>query len=108
MDFSSLYSSASIVAYIPVVSIPDQHYKFFVCDVGGLDEYLIGWKDSKKSYDYYNLIFDAPYEGLKRMGTVVNGYDGEEKEGAVNEENRPIFSIVKHWPRFREKRPTYV
>lgn len=31
-----------------------------------VDQSLIGWNDPETSYDNYNIIFDVPYEGMKR------------------------------------------
>lgn len=67
---------------------------------------LIGWNDQAHSYDYYNLIFDIPVEGMFR-NKILNG---NTRSGAAtiqdqlslscrnDSSQRPIFSIVAHYP----------
>lgn len=67
---------------------------------------LIGWNDQTHSYDYYNLIFDVPVEGMFRAKTL----NANTRTGAAtiqdqlpytyrkNASQRPIFSIIAHYP----------
>jgi hypothetical protein len=73
-----------------------------------LSKSLIGWNDPSHSYDYYNLIFDIPVPGMFRDQVIV----GNTRNGAAtiqdqlssqqlrrsNIPERPIFSIVAHYP----------
>ena len=81
LDFCSVLDRSDILAYIPQVNIPGVIFPCFVCDIDGIDDKLIGWKDSFHPYDHYNLIYE-PYG----MGNMPEKNDG------------PIFSIVKYWP----------
>lgn len=81
---------------------------------------LIGWTDEARGYDWYNLIFDVPYPNMKRT-KIIHGntrgkaaikdhsdyHENSEREKnvrvdargiEVTERDRPIFSIIKHYP----------
>lgn len=66
---------------------------------------MIGWEDHNDTYDHYNLIYDVDYPGMKRAGVYdVEGYykkiDNQSGDVPAETVNTPIFSMVKHWPRF--------
>jgi hypothetical protein len=88
IDFSS---NPEIFAYVPQIKRNGYPFPFLVCDTIDIDPGLIGWMDENKSHDYYNLIFDQPYKGLKRQKDDY-GPDAAAPEG------RPIYSVVKHYP----------
>jgi hypothetical protein len=80
---------------------------------------LIGWNDPSHSYDYWNLTFDVPYEGMPRKNTIDDNTRNT-AEIAMQPEylrnadivpnpsggfevspphlKRPVFSLVKHYP----------
>jgi hypothetical protein len=88
IDFSS---NPEIFAYVPQIKRKGYPFPFLVCDTIDIDPGLIGWNDENASHDYYNLIFDQPYKGLKRQRDDY-GPDAAAPEG------RPIYSVVKHYP----------
>lgn len=105
MDFSSLYGSPAIEAFVPRVEVPGFARSFLICDVDCLKRDLIGWEAHTHTYDYYNLIYDVPYPGMKRDKIVdVENYELQKrtanKYSLSQNASKPIFSIVKHWPRF--------
>jgi len=58
---------------------------------------LIGWKDPYNSYDYHNLIFDVPWEGMPRQKASAKGGSAERKDGVgPDRRETPLFSIIKH------------
>lgn len=104
-------------------------YPLLACDIDHIPQTLIGWNDKDNSYDVHNMIFDVPYEGMKRKRLVLEKTPGDtrisdhedyqessdyletqdvaEQDAAGGElervQPRPIFSIVKHYPRPSEK-----
>ena len=116
IDFSC---NPEIFAYVPQIKLPSFPFPFLACDIDDIYQELVGWTDSAKSYDYYNLMFDVPYEGMRRterMNSNTRGkgqisdnksYKKSEVEGGVivgengvevEESRRPIFSVIKHYP----------
>jgi hypothetical protein len=119
VDFSS---NPDIPAYVPQIKLPSFPFPLLACDIDAIYQELIGWNDEAKSYDHYNLIFDVPYEGMKRTkmieentrgkGQIQDHEDFREstnkpKTGPevgpnggveVREAPKPIFSIMKHYP----------
>ena len=88
-------------------------FPFLICDIDDIDQGLIGWNDPTRSYDYYNLIFDIPHESLRRkrmiegntraVTTLADHEDFEVRDShrphtARNGKNRPIYSVVSHYP----------
>lgn len=90
-----------------------------VCDVDDIDQGLIGWNPPKKSYDYYNLIFDIPHKSIRRTAVIEDNTRGtrtiaenqeyllraspeKTTEGFEVSESanyaRPIYSIIRHYP----------
>ena len=72
---------------------------------------MIGWNDPARSYDYYNLIFDVPFQGMPRTKLIQGNTRNQDRDeyrqnsaiidrtGANHvQEVKPIFSIVKHYP----------
>ena len=89
---ASLYVSLP-QAYIPQISIRAFPYPLLSCDIDDIDERFIGWSTAdSESLDKHNMIYDVPYEGMKRHR---NEPTSEAQEGVAS---RPLFSIVKHWP----------
>lgn len=102
-DFSSCISFETF-GYIPQLRVPGFHFPLLACDIDGIDVNLIGWRDPytrrnvsrpHENYDDHNLIYDVPTHGMKRYRHAA--LEESSKTGSVIE-NRPIFSIVKHWP----------
>lgn len=100
-DFSSGIG-LECFGYIPQLEVPGFHFPLLICNIDGIDVKLIGWKDPNsqnnvdvhKSFDTHNLIFDVPHENLHRA-RYVSADHSKLREG---EEDRPIFSVVKHYP----------
>lgn len=101
-DFSSIISIETF-GYIPQIHVPGFAFPFLACDVDGVDVNLIGWRDPNlhnekephKNYDSHNLILDVPTDKMNRY----RHKSLKELSGSGSDiGNRPIFSIVKHWP----------
>lgn len=68
----------------------------------------MGWSDPANDYDKYNLIYDISHKsvGRNRVSTVTNGLRSVDENETpygfeLNEssrEERPIFSMIKHYP----------
>ena len=117
IDFSS---NVEIFAYVPQIKLIGFPFPFLACDIDRMDQDLIGWNDPTKSYDYYNLIFDVPWEGMPRKKIIEGNtrnteYITEQQDYKESSDrpgvhspsstgvevglNRfPIFSIVRHYP----------
>ena len=103
IDFSS---NQEISGYIPQVNkVGGFLFPFLATDTDSIDEdFLIGWKDPRSTYDNWNLIYDVKYKGMKRRRT--QGGEGAESfddgDGGVENERGapkdPIFSTCKHYP----------
>jgi len=101
-DFSSGVGLESF-AYIPQIDAPGFYLPFLACSIDDIDVKLIDWKnpnrkgeeDLHRSYDDQNLIFDVPFDGMKRSRdediTVSRQIPPEARL-------RPVFSILKHYP----------
>jgi hypothetical protein len=92
--------SQELDGYVPSVSIPGYEYPFLLCDVDGLDEDLIGWKDPLLSYDFHNMIFDVPKK-IRRIEVSITGDENEYEtvfSEAEVENARNLWSKVKYWP----------
>jgi hypothetical protein len=65
---------------------------------------LLGWVDPAHTYDRHNLIYDVPIAGQRKRRTVTQVSEkkkrkqGEGEGLAYNRSDRPIFSLVKHYP----------
>jgi len=94
IDFST---DQEVYAYIPQIRRGGYAFPFLACDVDGVDDDLIGWTDKHNPRDFHNIIYDMPYDGMKRQ----RGEEAKLEDSASNQETkskrRPIFSIVKHW-----------
>lgn len=88
IDFSS---NPEIFAYVPQIKRSGWPFPFLICDTIDIDPGLIGWRDEHRSHDYYNVIFDLPYDGLRRERDDYS-------ETAKHPKGRPIYSLVKHYP----------
>jgi len=110
IDFSTVQE---IFAYVPQKVVPFYTHPLLLCDVDDIDQDLIGWNDPNRAYDYYNIIFDVPYPGMKRhkrlhtntrkLGKIAEAKsyrESSDRERSVVEGDsvRPIFSVVKWWP----------
>ncbi|KAL7559514.1 hypothetical protein ACA910_010325 [Epithemia clementina (nom. ined.)] len=117
IDFSA---NPEIFAYVPQIKLPSFPFPLVACDIDDLHKELIGWADETRSYDYYNLLFDVPYEGMKRTERMdsnsrkkklASDSKGSEKKTAqrghvsvgdnaveVEPRRKPIFSVIKHYP----------
>eukprot|EP00978_Attheya_sp_CCMP212_P000391 scaffold788_cov56-Attheya_sp.AAC.4 len=79
-----------IFAYIPQVKLAGYAFPLIACDVSGIKEGLIGWKDQHNSYDFYNLMLDVP--ALAKVKTRDAFGDDDDKY-----EELPIFSTIKDY-----------
>ena len=124
IDFSS---NPEIFAYVPQIKQIGQPFPYLVCDIDDIDQGLIGWNDSSRSYDFYNLIFDIPHKTLRRTEilegntrgvTTIAEHGDYNDDGSPREvkstgtnpsqsgyevsknksKGRPIYSIIKHYP----------
>lgn len=69
---------------------------------------MIGWQDPNRDYDYFNLLFDVPFEGMPRKRKKDRseawdevggaGEDAIEQELDTKERSAPLFSIIKYYP----------
>ena len=85
------------------LQVPGFHLPFLACNIDDIDVNLIDWRnpnnqndaDLHRSYDDQNLIFDVPFDGMKRSrhDDVTSN-----RETSVEAKSNPIFSIVKHYP----------
>jgi len=109
VDYSS---NAEIYGYVPQIRLPSLPFPLLACDVDDIFQGLIGWNDTNNSYDAHNMIFDVPWEGMKRR-TRISGNtrntgqindQSEYAESAMTESSRlisesnPVFSIIRHYP----------
>lgn len=108
-----------IFGYIPQVKKAGFNFPLLVCDTSSIDPGLIGWRDPYHSFDFHNVIFDV--KGLVKERSETKAEQSEfplsstikaSNESSVGErevvksaefskdeyEEKPIFSIVKHWP----------
>eukprot|EP00814_Leptocylindrus_danicus_P011095 CAMPEP_0116013814 /NCGR_PEP_ID=MMETSP0321-20121206/5937_1 /TAXON_ID=163516 /ORGANISM="Leptocylindrus danicus var. danicus, Strain B650" /LENGTH=226 /DNA_ID=CAMNT_0003483409 /DNA_START=253 /DNA_END=930 /DNA_ORIENTATION=+ len=63
IDFSSVNE---IFGYVPQAKLPEFDHPLLLCDVDEVDHGLIGYDLRNQSYDRYNIIYDVPFEGMKR------------------------------------------
>jgi hypothetical protein len=77
-------------AYVPQVKLSGYVFPLIACDVSGINEGLIGWKDKYHSYDFHNLMLDVP--ALSKMKTTDAFGDDDDKY-----EELPIFSTIKDY-----------
>ena len=116
IDFSA---NTEIFGYVPQIKWPGFPFPFLACDVDTIDQSLIGWNDPTRSYDYYNLMFDIPYEGMPRKKIIYENTRNTTRIANQSEffansshmikqarkeaedshrQARPIFSIIKDYP----------
>jgi len=102
IDFSNL---EGVEAYIPQIKDSSFPYPLLACDIDEVKQNLIGFIPDGESYDDDNLIFDVPYEGMKRKKIIgdtlgvsmIAQHDSYEVQ-LNTEKERHLFSVVKHWP----------
>jgi len=99
IDFSAVHE---IFGYIPSVKAAGFLFPFLATDVDDVDSDLIGWHDPHRSYDEWNLIYDVPYEGMRRTRRRHDRDQGSPTAPPVSSPQsvpkHPIFSLVKHYP----------
>lgn len=117
IDFSS---AKEMFAYVPQIRWGGIPFPFLACDIDCIDQSLIGWNDPAHSYDYHNLIFDIPWEGMPRKQVILDNtrnttriaaqdeyhldsrrFQGTGEEEKVTDEvtlRPPIFSVIRHYP----------
>ena len=124
IDFSS---NEEIYGYVPQIKLVGFAFPLLACDVDEIPQELIGWTDSRNSYDFHNMIFDVPYDvslirsshlaylsyvllqsscayqemKRTRRGSVLVRGESElpaSEETGLLHQSKPIFSIVKHYP----------
>lgn len=119
IDFSS---NPEIFGYVPQMKRGGFPFPFLACNIDQIDSVsfyclwtmflyrtiysqacfssfvknLIGWKDPYNHYDYHNLIFDVPWEGLHREKYTDSS--AQVSDASAEPVRRPIFSIIKHYP----------
>ena len=84
------------------LTISGFHFPLLTCDIDDIDVDLISWRNPNTnehtnphlSFDDYNLIFDVPYEGMKRSKNMESRSDMSTEQEKI----RPIFNVVKQWP----------
>lgn len=99
IDFSFVQT---ILAYVPQVQDPSYAYPLLACDIDDIEERFIGWKDPDNNFDFHNLIYDVPYEGMKRSPQPTNkelSYALEQNVtiGELSSESKHIFDYMKYW-----------
>lgn len=102
IDFENV---AEISMYVPQFKVGALNYPVLACDVDEVNTRWIGWSDpSDPSYDKHNLIFDVPYENMKRQKreTAKRSASGGNDVNSSHREASPIFSIVKSWSRSQD------
>lgn len=85
------------------IDAPGFYLPFLACSIDDIDVKLIDWKnpnrkseeDLHRSYDDQNLIFDVPFDGMKRSRDEDITVSRQIPPAA---RLRPVFSIVKHYP----------
>ena len=111
IDFSA---NPEIFAYVPQIKLPSFPFPLIACDIDDLYQELIGWTDTSRSYDFYNLMFDVPFDGMKRTQRIDANTRGSAQisdheafklsdkdpgEGVeVEKPMKTIFSVIKHYP----------
>ena len=65
-------------AYVPQVQVKGFSFPLITCDIRGIHQRFIGWKDEDGDHAEHVLFDDLP--------KVVTGNN-----------KKPIFSIIKHW-----------
>jgi hypothetical protein len=122
--FGSVYSSAGqiqhidfssnddINLYIPQVRRQGLPFPLLICDIDHIDNKLVGWTDPVHSHDFWNLIYDVPWEGVSRRRIEENpvgiaasltsatrpDVHQTSSTGDLRIPSNPIFSMVKHYP----------
>ena len=91
-----------IRGYVPQVVVNGYIYPFLLCDIGQIDNDIIGWSDAYSTYDAHNLIYDVPKVAAAKyqLGTdsklsSVSFADNEVE--VISCSDPPIFSIAKSW-----------
>lgn len=103
IDFSNL---ENVSAYIPQIRDPSLAFPLIACNMDDVPLHFLDFQLPEGSIDDLNVIFDVPYEGMRRrrkMKTadgslrVLSDHDEYHVDNPDDEE-KPIFDIVKHWP----------
>ena len=107
IDFSS---NDDIGLYVPQIRNSGLPFPLLACDVDHIDHSLIGWSDPVHSYDYWNMIYDIPWDGMPRQ-KFEDHLNGPNSPSAATRPmlhlnpptefkvpEKPIFSIVKYYP----------
>jgi len=95
IDFSSQEENLGYVPQIKEIGFP---FPFLACDIDYIEKELIGWADPAHNYDYHNLIFDVPYEGMPRQRIPDNTPGPKKSEKQQPSSKAPIFSTIKYYP----------
>lgn len=78
IDFSEVTHLDEVHGYIPQVKVKGILFPFLACNIDGIDEDLIGWKDKEKGYISHSLVHDL--DTITDCKTL-----------------HPVFSIVQQW-----------
>ncbi|CAB9497646.1 protease [Seminavis robusta] len=104
IDFSC---NQDIVAYFPSIKLFTYPFPFIAANIDDLDPDLVGFTDTDKHLDHWNLMFDVPFPGMHRRKRSLNDPEPSPDEPSPEDElqpeqagntERPIFGIVKHYP----------
>jgi hypothetical protein len=96
IDFQNV---AEISVYVPQFDLGALQFPVLACDVDDLNKDWIGWRDpNDPSYDKHNLLFDIPFEGMKREQNTPSM-----RLGVDSTRTTPVFSVVKSWSRAQER-----
>ncbi|GKY95608.1 hypothetical protein MPSEU_000522100 [Mayamaea pseudoterrestris] len=106
IDFSS---NDGINLYIPQIRSFGLPFPLLACDVDCIDDNLIGWSDPVHSFDYHNIIYDIPWDGMPRQRVEVqlSGPSSPTMTRPATPEKplsdfkvpiKPVFSMVKYYP----------
>jgi len=89
-----------IRGYVPQIVVNGYIYPFLLCDIGQIDNDIIGWSDAYSTYDAHNLIYDVPKVAAAKLGNDSKssfiGFADNEVE-VVSCSDTLIFSIAKSW-----------
>lgn len=78
IDFSRVKTREEIHGYIPQVKVDGFVFPLLACDLEGIDEDFVSWKDTVNGYERHSLVSDA-------------------RKITLGKTAHPIFSIIKQF-----------
>lgn len=102
IDFSNL---EKVSGYIPQIREPSLAFPLIICNIDEVPLHLLDFQLPEGSIDELNVMFDVPYEGMKRTRMIESSTKhsktiSEHDEYQVDDPDAkepPIFDIVKYW-----------